>query len=461
MGTAATTPPCSWRADSALCLPYTGPYTGRGPRRISGDKRELRAIPERSPRQATDDDGSTTRTDQLEARHKTFAQPLNVVVIVKTNRRTHKQAHVLLFSSDLALPCAQLIGHYGLRFQLEFNFRDAKQHWGLEDFMQTTPTAVAKAANLAFFMVNVAGRLLQAVRHHQPGWGVLDLNAHYRGSKYVEETIKLLPDRPRRLSWPASAPRSWGWAVSMRHPPTPSPHNWRRYCAEGIDIVQLARFEWYFLPLLIHSERPPKVLHAALANNPALFSEVLQLLYRARGKETDEEPSGLSEGQQDRARLGLRLMWSWQQPPGMGSDGSIDAEQLRAWITEARELASTTGRGVVADRHIGQVLAFVPQGVDGAWPHEAIRDLIEELRSEDIELGIIIGVENRRGATSRSIGASGSQERGIAGTYRQYAQITRDQWPRTTRVLNRIALHYEDFARDVDTSGKLEQDSWR
>src|SRR4051812_32001251 len=187
------------RADSALYLPYAGPYAGRGPRRIYGDKLDLRAIPERYLRQRTDDDEITTRTYQLQGRHKTFAQPLNVVVLVKTNQRTQKQAHVLLFSSDLALPFAQLIDYYGLRFQLEFNFRDAKQHWGLADFMQTPPTAVANAANLAFFMVNFSERLLQDARHHQPDWSVLDLKAHYRGSKYVEETIKLLPERPEPI----------------------------------------------------------------------------------------------------------------------------------------------------------------------------------------------------------------------------------------------------------------------
>ena len=44
----------------------------------------------------------------------------------------------------------------GLRFQIEFNFRDAKQYWGLEDFMNVTPTGVTNAANLSLFMVNVA-----------------------------------------------------------------------------------------------------------------------------------------------------------------------------------------------------------------------------------------------------------------------------------------------------------------
>lgn len=187
------------RADSALYLPYVGPYAGRGPRRLYGDKLDLQALPAHALRQTTDDDGIATRIYQLEARHKTFAQPLNVVVIVKTHQRTQRQAHVLLFTSDLTLPFAQLIDYYGLRFQLEFNFRDAKQYWGLEDFMQTTPTAVTNAANLALFMVNLAERLLQDVRHRQPDWSVLDLKAHYRGTKYVEETIKLLPERPEPL----------------------------------------------------------------------------------------------------------------------------------------------------------------------------------------------------------------------------------------------------------------------
>ena len=187
------------RADSALYLPYIGPYAGRGPRRSYGDKVDPQALPEYALRQTTDEDGIATRVYQLEARHKSFAHPLNLVVIRKTNQRTQRQAHVLLFSRDLALPFAQLIDYYRLRFQLEFNFRDAKQYWGLEDFMQTTPTAVTNAANLSFFMVNFAERLLQDVRQHQPEWSVLDLKAHYRGTKYVEELIKLLPERPEPI----------------------------------------------------------------------------------------------------------------------------------------------------------------------------------------------------------------------------------------------------------------------
>jgi len=184
------------RSDSALDLPYSGPYAGRGPRRIYGAKLDLRALPASALRQTTVTDGIETCIYQLDARHKTVADPLNVVVIVKSNLTTQAQAHVLLFSSDLALPFATLIDYYGLRFQLEFNFRDAKQYWGLEDFMVTDPTAVTNAANLSLFMVNLVERVLQDIRACHPAISVLDLKAHCRGAKYVEETLKLLPERP-------------------------------------------------------------------------------------------------------------------------------------------------------------------------------------------------------------------------------------------------------------------------
>lgn len=184
------------RSNSALYLPYAGPYAGRGPRRIYGDKLNPRAIPDRYLQETRVEGAITTHIYHLEARLKTMPQLLNIVVIVKTNRQTQALAHVILFSSDRTLAAATLIDYYGLRFQLEFNFRDAKQYWGLEDFMNIRPTAVTNAANLALFMVNLVNRLLQDLRQHQPDLSILDLKAHYRGATYVEATINLLPEKP-------------------------------------------------------------------------------------------------------------------------------------------------------------------------------------------------------------------------------------------------------------------------
>ncbi len=176
------------RSDAALYLPYDGPYQGRGPRRKYGAKLHYGAIPEQYLKAATVEAQIETRIYQVEVLHQDFPQPLNVVIIAKTNLTTHARAHAILFSSDLALPYAQLIDYYRLRFQIEFTFRDAKQYWGLDDFMNVTATAVTNAANLALFMVNVVYVLLRDLRQRDPHWSVLDLKAYCRGYKYVGNT---------------------------------------------------------------------------------------------------------------------------------------------------------------------------------------------------------------------------------------------------------------------------------
>ncbi len=184
------------RADAALYLPYAGPYQGRGPRRKYGAKLDYQHLPEECLQQLSVEGVIETRIYQAEVLHKEFGQPLNVVIIEKVNRGNQQRAHVILFSSDLMLSYATLIDYYGLRFQIEFTFRDAKQHWGLEDFMTVTATGVTNAANLALFMVNLSAVLLARFREQDPECSVLDLKAWYRGSKYVTELIKLLPESP-------------------------------------------------------------------------------------------------------------------------------------------------------------------------------------------------------------------------------------------------------------------------
>jgi putative transposase len=94
------------------------------------------------------------------------------------------------------LSAPQIVDYYSLRFQIEFNFRDAKQYWGLEDFMNNSPTAVTNAANLAFLMINLSAALLPAHRQQQFDFSVFDLKMHFRTRRYLREVIKSLPDPP-------------------------------------------------------------------------------------------------------------------------------------------------------------------------------------------------------------------------------------------------------------------------
>jgi putative transposase len=187
------------RHDAALYCPYDGPYAGRGPRRKYGSKLDYTHIPVKYLKRTTVEDHIQTNIYQAQMWHKEFLNPLNVVILVKINLKTQARAHVVLFSSDLALSEDKLIDYYRLRFQIEFNFRDAKQYWGLEDFMHVQPTAVTNAASFSLFMVNVAHLLLQPFRKYHPQFGILDLKAYCRGHTYVAETLKLLPQKPEPI----------------------------------------------------------------------------------------------------------------------------------------------------------------------------------------------------------------------------------------------------------------------
>jgi putative transposase len=177
------------KCNSALWFPYKGEYSGRGAPRIYGDKVDYKNLPKAYLKETKTEEDIEIKTYQMKVRHKLFFNPLNVVIIRKKNLQTNKTKQIILFSSDLELAWDKIIDYYSLRFQIEFNFRDAKQHWGLEDFMNVGQQQVHNAANLALFMVNLSYTLTL-----QDSMTTLDLKTWFRAGKYVRHALKSLPD---------------------------------------------------------------------------------------------------------------------------------------------------------------------------------------------------------------------------------------------------------------------------
>jgi len=182
------------RRDAALYEKYEGEYGGRGPKKKYGNRLKYDLMPIKYLKKSERVGGIITNYYQGVFLHKDFGQEINAVIIVKINLPTKKVGHAILFSSDVQLGWEKLIDYYSLRFQIEFNFREAKQHFGLEDFMTTTAKGVENAANLAFLMVLLSAKLLK--NSDEKCVGVLDLKTHFRGVKYALETIKILLEKP-------------------------------------------------------------------------------------------------------------------------------------------------------------------------------------------------------------------------------------------------------------------------
>jgi len=179
------------RHDSTLYFPFTGEYSGRGKPRKYGERLTVETLPEENLQERTVKKDIETSIYQVQVWHEKFPDLLNVAVIVKRNLKTGRVAKVLLFSDDLDLSYDKLIDYYRLRFQIEFNFRDAKQYWGLEDFMNIKETQVANAANFSLFMVTFSQLLLPRMETLGQK-SILDLKATFRARKYTRRIIKSL-----------------------------------------------------------------------------------------------------------------------------------------------------------------------------------------------------------------------------------------------------------------------------
>ena len=227
-----------------------------------------------------------------------------------------------------------------------------------------------------------------------------------------------------------------------------------------LDQDEIARLEWIFLPLLRHSQRGLTSLHKAMSREPALFVEVLSALYGPDGDDGDEaEPASEVDAARSRAHAerAYQLLNSWHLLPGQQGQ-QVDGEKLTAWVQSARRLCKDAKRAIIGDVYIGKMLAHAPNGQDGFWPVEPVRKLIELMRCKEMENGIETGLHNKRGVTVRAPRDGGSLERAEAVRYEDAARAQRALWPRTSKILARVAASYQAQAKSMDED--VERREW-
>lgn len=211
----------------------------------------------------------------------------------------------------------------------------------------------------------------------------------------------------------------------------------------------LAKFELYFFNLL-RQDRHPAALYRALCSDSRLFVE----LVKARFTGNDEEPKDIVNDRRQAAyaEAAWHLLNGLPVLPGQREDNSIDAVHLGKWVNSARSALTEAKRARVGDNQVGLILSASPLGTDGHWPAEPVRDVIEEIQSGALDEGLRVGRLNRRGITTRNMFEGGAQEHKLEAHYRGMATALEDQWPRTARILRRIAEDYNREARAQDDS---------
>ena len=113
---------------------------------------------------------------------------LNMIVMIHTHLITKQVSRNIIFTNDMSLEALKCIMYYSLRFQIEFDFRDAKQFYGLSDFENYKQTQITNAVNIAFTMTVVGKLVLEKykLKLDCPSMGIIDLKAVFRTQKCAE-----------------------------------------------------------------------------------------------------------------------------------------------------------------------------------------------------------------------------------------------------------------------------------
>ncbi|MCY4519331.1 MAG: transposase, partial [Caldilineaceae bacterium] len=153
------------RRDSVLRYPYTGPHERRPGRRRQFDGCFDRRDPARRTRTTLDDE----KVDLYHAvlHGQTWQCWLQVVYVLPRGADPQTKEGVLLYSTDLKLAPARLFRIYRARFRIEFAFRDAKQHLGLNHCQARSQAKLHFHFNIVFAALFRA-RLQAQLRAQRP-----------------------------------------------------------------------------------------------------------------------------------------------------------------------------------------------------------------------------------------------------------------------------------------------------
>lgn len=139
------------RCDADLLWPYTGGYSGNGRPKIYDGKVSLEKGLKRFDFVEKAESGTEVYTAKL------YSKCLKcwIRVVILRFQRGNKIGHALLYSTDTELEAMTLIKYYRARFQIEFFFRDAKQHIGLTDCQSRRKEAIHTQINASCAALNL------------------------------------------------------------------------------------------------------------------------------------------------------------------------------------------------------------------------------------------------------------------------------------------------------------------
>jgi addiction module HigA family antidote len=227
-----------------------------------------------------------------------------------------------------------------------------------------------------------------------------------------------------------------------------------------ITLEQKAGLELAYIDILSQPWRPGEGyglpnLERYVETHPELYVQAVTWTYkRADGGEDPAEWKVDPQKATQLAECGYKLLDSLKRIPGHDALGELRRDDLAKWVKTVRDGCAELGRLNVADLSLGRLFSCAPEGKDGIWPCEPVRDVMEDIQSEKISNGVCTGIYNSRGAHWR--GEGGGQERALADKYREWARALQysHSFVASSVLMGMVRMYEHDASRE-DTEASI------
>jgi hypothetical protein len=228
-----------------------------------------------------------------------------------------------------------------------------------------------------------------------------------------------------------------------------------------LSAEQMAGLEYAYIDVLsakwgVDEPRGIPYLEQYLNSHPELFVEAIAWLYKRN--DGGEDPESVRVVDHDlvrqRADRAYALLNAMVRIPGRDKMDEVQPDRLLLWVNTVRQSCAALGRQKPADYALGKLFSHAPRGVDGVWPCESVRDVLEQLQSHDISGAITTGLFNSRGVHAR--GDGGDQERILANGYHAWAAALEFSHPFVaSSILRHMGSLYTDQANGQDAEAGI------
>lgn len=209
------------------------------------------------------------------------------------------------------------------------------------------------------------------------------------------------------------------------------------YSNQNADLEKLMPLEVFFFPFF-DLECMPKGIARCFEKNPIEYVHFIELAYKKEKNFKAEEGEKTKETPPELAQLAYEILHRYKEIPGCNSR-ECSQKTFRCWISTGFDYAKQIGLLRPFEDCLGNLLSYAPNGSDGIYPHELVREYFETGVSQIVVNGFVVGRYNQRGGHTPTAGAG---ENAIADKYRKDATILRMDYPNTATILDELVKTY-------------------